>query len=472
MSTGPKTSESLLRELFSSLDERWRPEDVAKIIEALIDLDWSEKKIISKASKVARNSPFSSMSSDFQRPTNFAKQLSIGKDLFGKPVAFHADDVAKVKEWLSDAESSIGKKFGENDFKHNRLPKSERLAIGVDISRRQYNKRFRLAVRMEKKLIRFKRESFKRAIAVASKSRLVANICWEDFSSDLNSACFIAYYVSRCNLRSVFTNTSQTRAYDEICEVLIQRCLKSSEWTNWWAIAHVHPVADVLCRLDGEQKGVLLADYFKLLQDAAKLLKEVWDSSEFNDSMVVRRGNDSTTWNLTAGAWNKLRAGWFAIMYDLGLVDGIAQMCPGKVLRLMAADVAYWHQASGGDLHPDTKVWKELPRPWEVVLDEVPCPKSLVDQVCLKHRINPTKSGWSAPMPSGDVEKFTPTPELVHGVDVGSPVLASIFRKAGVFSGRLPDRGFAVTAIEDIRGRHVAKQEKRKVKRGNADADD
>jgi hypothetical protein len=36
-------------------------------------------------------------------------------------------------------------------------------------------------------------------------------------------------------------------------------------------------------------------------------------------------------------------------------------MCPGKVLRLMAADVAWWHRQSGGGLHQDTAVWKELP---------------------------------------------------------------------------------------------------------------
>ena len=462
MSRETSQSESTLQALYRSLDERWRPEDVAQKIETLLDLSSVEKRTIRKASKAGRDSIYSSMSSDFHRPVDMANQLALAQTLFGKTVSFRPDDLVKIKEWISEAESSIGKKFGDNDFKHNRLPKTERLAIGVDISRRQYNKRFRLAVRMEKKLQRLAREKFKRAIAVASKSRLVANITWEDFAADLNSACFIAYYVSRCNLRSVFTNTSQARPYDEICESLLKRCIGNAGQTNWWAIAHVYPVSNVLQHLDGEQQGVLLSDYFGLMQGTAKLLREIWNSSEFNDNMIVRRGNDSTTWNLTAGAWNKLRDGWFAIMYELGLVDGIAKMCPGKVLRLMAADVAYWHQASGGDVHPDTQVWKELPRPWEVVLDQMPCPKTLVDRVCTKFGLDPSKTGWSAPKPTGHVEKFSPTPELVHGVEVASPVLASIFRKAGVFSGKAVKETISSATVDEIRLRHIVHQEQRK----------
>ena len=462
MSQSTSQTESQLRELFRSLDQRWRPEDVAQKIEPLLDLNTAEKKKIRKASKAGRKSLYWSMSSDFHRPVDMTNQLAIGQTLFGKQVSFRPDDVEEIQRWIGEAESSIGKKLGDNDFKHSRLSKNERLAIGVDISRRQYNKRFRLAVRMEKKLQRLAREKFKRALAIASKSRLVANITWDDFVTDVDSACFIAYYVSRCNLRSVFTNTSQARPFDEICDCLFQRCVEKADRANWWAIAHVYPVSEVLQHLDGEQKGVLLSDYFALMQGAAKLLKEIWEASEFNDNMIVRRGNDSTTWNLTAGAWNKLRDGWFAVMYELGLIDGIAQMCPGKVLRLMAADVAYWHKASGGDVHPDTKIWKELPRPWEVVLDQVPCPKTLVDQICSKHGLDPAKTGWSAPKPTGHVEKFSPTPELVHGVEVASPVLASIFRNAGIFSGKAAKATVPTSTVDEIRYRHISLQEQRK----------
>jgi hypothetical protein len=96
---------------------------------------------------------------------------------------------------------------------------------------------------------------------------------WFGFTVDpagvnlLTALLFIAYYVARCNLRSVFTNTSQARPYDEICEMLMQRCNRQQEQTNWWAIAHVLPIHEVICHLDDEQKGVLLAEYFNLMNE-------------------------------------------------------------------------------------------------------------------------------------------------------------------------------------------------------------
>ena len=75
--------------------------------------------------------------------------------------------------------------------------------------------------------------------------------------------------------------------------------------------------------------------------------------------MIVRRGNDSSTWNLMAGAWNKLRDGWFGLCDALGAGEIIERQCFGKVMRLMAADVAAWHRSLKGDdaLHGDTAVW-------------------------------------------------------------------------------------------------------------------
>ena len=454
--------EETLRELHGSLDERWQPEDIAQKLLSILDLTKSECRTVGKAANSRRPSYWTSMSKDFHRPVNMKRQLSVAQQLFDKPVSFLPDDTDQIEVWLQEAEESIGKRFGDNDFKYSRLSKSERLEQGIEISRRQYNKRFRLAVRMEKKIHRLKKEQFKRALTLASKSRLVSQISWDDFCADHDSAAFIAYYVSRCNLRSVFTNTSQVRPYDDICDCLMKRCQKKGQQVNWWAIAHVYPHASVIKWLDDEQKGVLLGDYFAVMQNAAKLLEELWESNDLSDDMIVRRGNDSTTWNVTAGAWNKLREGWISFMYELGLVDAVDAMCPGKVLRLMAADVAWWHRRSGGDIHPDTKVWKELPRPWDVVLHEVPCPKDLVDRTCVSHGLDPVKSGWSAPRPGKYVETFTPTPELVHGVVVSSPVLASVFRKAGVFSGKKATGICSAPMVDEIRSRHLNSQEDRR----------
>lgn len=454
--------ETILHELYRSLDERWRPEDVAQKIVLLLLLTGSDCKKLEKAAKAGQANFWSSMSQDFQRPCNMSRQLKVAEELFGRSVNISPDDVTEIEKWIKEAEQAIGKTYGRNDFKQDRLPKSERKKAGIDISRRQYNKRFRFAVRLERKVLTLRREQFKRALTLASKNRLAANITWEDFAADLNTACFIAYYVARCNLRSLFTNTSQVRPYDEICEVLMQRCKRAPEVTNWWAIAHVLPNEEMIEHLDGEQKGVLLAEYFNLMNEAATFLKELWETNNLDAGMVVRQGNDSTTWNVTAGAWNKLRDGWFSLMYALGLLDAVEQMCPGKVLRLMAADVVWWHRRSGGGLQADTFVWKELPRPWEVLSGDVACPKSLVENVCARFGVDPVKSGWTAPKPGRTIEKFTPTPELVHGVVVASPLLAAVFRKAGVFSGKEAKQQWPATTVHEIRCRHWMQQEQRR----------
>jgi hypothetical protein len=451
---------AILRELHRSLDERWRPEDVAEKVVTLLDLSPAERIVLEQAVRAGRENFWFTMSKDFQRPCDMTRQLKVAEGLFGREVTFSPDDADRIASWIEDAERAIGKRVDHNDFKHDRLPKEDRRKAGIDISRRQYNKRFRLAVRLERKLSKLRREQFKRALTLASKTRLAARITWQDFSSDLNTACFVAYFVARCNLRSLFTNTSQVRPYDEICDVLMERCRKQEGATNWWAIAHVQPTAEVLRHLDEEQKGVLLADYYNLMARTAAFLKELWESNEISEDMVVRRGNDSTTWNVAAGAWNRLRGGWFSLLYDLGMVEVVERVCPGKVLRLMAADVAWWHRQTGGDLHQDTSVWKELPRPWDVLQAEAACPKSLVESLCAQHGLDPVQSGWSAPRPGGASERFTPTPELVHGVAVASPLLAVVLRKAGVFSGKAIKRDIPASTVDEIRLRHLLRQER------------
>jgi hypothetical protein len=116
--------------------------------------------------------------------------------------------------------------------------------------------------------------------------------------------------------------------------------------------------------------------------------------------------------------------------------DLIEQMCPGKVLRLMAADVAAWHRAAGNTLEEDTLVWQKLPRPWEVLTGEKRCRRDYVEAVCREHGVDPAKKGWCAPRMGSVIYPFRPTPELVHGVTVGHPGLALVLRKLGVFSGK------------------------------------
>ena len=61
----------------------------------------------------------------------------------------------------------------------------------------------------------------------------------------------------------------------------------------------------------------------RLRYDLASLPKEVWERGGINrETMIVRRGNDSSAWNNTAGAWNKARGSWIALLQNYRLTKG------------------------------------------------------------------------------------------------------------------------------------------------------
>jgi hypothetical protein len=434
-----------MQELFETLQQRRRPEDVAEMIRSHFGPEFTQEElhVLDRAARHSLKRGFAkvtSMLEDFHRPVTPERQIWRTLELFRRTetwTAAQCAEPARVQAFIEELCPLIHKRFGESDFKHHRLNGEQRTAQGLDLSRRRYNKLFRLLGRLEGKLRTYVRELRKADFTRVGKSRLATRLSREEFAKDSPTAAFIAYYVARCNLRSVFTNTAQQRAYDEIADMLFQRLKRQPDRTNWWAVAHVFPDTEVLARLTDVEKGELLGRWLVLLRDIAELLREVWQASNIRrDSMIVQRGNDSSTWNNTANAWNRAREAWIALLQSMGMEAELDALCFGKVLRLMAADVARWHRLSGGGLDPNTFVWSELPLPWEVLAGDATCTRHQVEEVCRRHGVDPVKQGWIAPPPKRCVEKFTPTPELVHGVAVADPALAKVLRRAGWFSGQ------------------------------------
>lgn len=449
-----------LKELHKTLNQRKRPEDVAQLVlEQLVgDLNTEEKRILNKAAKGSLKNTFwryTSMLQEFATAVGAEKQIKKAIEIFelNTNTDFDYNNVDEIEQFIAEVAPLIYKDVGQNNFISDRLNKEERKAKGLEISKRNYNKKWRLLKRLEKKLLKFKRELKKVAFQKISKHGLAHTIEYEDFSQDLNTACFIAYYNARCNLRSVFTNQSQDRPFDEISQMLLNRCKgvrvvkrygfmkseeedKESSSANWWAIAHIYPDQGVLMNLIDQQKGALLGKWTKILEEIAGLLSEIWNKSSLNKAtMVVKRGDDSTTWNNTAGAWNKARDSWINLIYAMGLDTILEEVCFGKVLRLMAADVVAWHQSSGGKIDPNTQVWNQLPLPWEVFTEQAKCTKAMVEECCKAAGIDAEKSGWIAPRGHG-VAMFKPTPELVHGVAIANPYLAKILKRHKYYSGK------------------------------------
>ncbi|GAA4221237.1 hypothetical protein FHR32_005316 [Streptosporangium album] len=163
-----------------------------------------------------------------RRPVGGARQVAAANRLFGGPAVpgIDTDDPGLLLEFAARTGERIGWEPGRTDFRSDRLNREAREAAGLDLSKRQYNRRFRVLRR--------------------------------------------------------------------IAAVLLDRCGSAS---GWWMIAQVRATPDVLERLGEEERGRLL--------DVA---------------------------------------------------------CPGKAMRLMAADLAWWHRGTGGDVDPDTRVWASLLR--------------------------------------------------------------------------------------------------------------
>ncbi|GAB5525059.1 MAG: hypothetical protein Roseis2KO_29310 [Roseivirga sp.] len=356
-----------LEALYKTLAQRKRPEDIAEIVSSLLlgCLSYTERKTLERASSGSLSYRFlnyTSMAQEFASVIGVEKQVTKAVELFRyqNPQIDDYTSQEEVLKFIDGLSRLIYKNVGENDFRNDRLSKLQRKEIGLDISKRQYNKRWRLLKRLETKLRTTQREVCKVEFQKISKHGIVHHLDFQNFSSDINTACFIAYFNARCNLRSVFTNQKQARAYDEISDMLFKRCVAnkgSGSETNWLAISYVYSSQEVLSRLTDHQKGQLLGKWTNILRDIAGLLDEVWSLNHINrESMVVQKGNDSTTWNNTAGAWNKARDNWMNLIYALGMDYLLDSICPGKVMRLMAADVVAWHATSGNKLDPNTEV--------------------------------------------------------------------------------------------------------------------
>jgi hypothetical protein len=438
------TEAARFRPLYASLSERRRPEDVAHMIREALGsrLAAGEATTLERAARGSlkrRLFGYTSMAEEFARPTGMDCQIRTAHELFESAYPLAADQCANpeaVEAFLRAVGDEIGKVFGRSDYAGDRLSHVERQARAIDYSRRGYNKRFRLLARMEAKLGRLAREIRKREFQMIGKSALASRLTWAEFAADIDTAVFVAYYTARANLRSEFTLAPQQRAFDEIAAMLYRRA-KRSRTVNWYAIAHVYPTREVCVALSERQAGQLLGLWYALLQDISALLREVWDAVGGVDraTMIVRRGMDSSTWNNTAGAWNRARDHWIALLYALGLEAVLDACCPGKVMRLMAADLAYLHDRYGSGIDPNTEVWADLPLPWQVLAGDAVCTREQVEAVCRRVGLDPERSGWTAPRERVRIAEFRPTPELVHGVAVSSPVLAKALRKLGVFSG-------------------------------------
>ncbi|GAB3957059.1 hypothetical protein [Micromonospora vulcania] len=441
MSAAELSVDDALTALHASLDERRRPEVVAHLVWRAVggQLRLRERRVLGRVARTAsRWNGWSSMSGDFSRPVGGGRQVQAAVRLFElPPVDVDTDDPASLLDFSAQLSESLGAIDARRlDFLRDRLNREARTAAGIELSKRQYNRRFRVTQRVAAKADRLETERTKRELTLVARAGFAAGIERDAFVADPWAGCFVAYLSAKRKLRREFTLSGRENPYDEIADLLFRRCVDNPH-TDWWMIAQVWPSPQVLSELSEARRGELLGRWWATMRQVAGLLKRVWSASEFDRAtMIVRRGNDSSTWNLLCGAFNTARAAWINTLEASGSTGLLEASCPGKAMTLIAADLAAWHRSTGGGLHPDMGVWARLPLPWDVLDGVAACTRADVAAACVEAGVDPVSSGWVRARPAGAVGAFRPTPELVHGVSIADPVWASVLRADGVFSGK------------------------------------
>lgn len=429
--------------LHGTLARRDTPEHVAGLVLAALP-DGAPPALRDHLGRAASGSTrarhgWSSMPGEFKAPEPMDRQLLKAHELAEEFLAERlpgSEDTEALGAFVEAFSRMIGREPGKGDWKRDRLDAAARAERLPGLSRRRYLKLFRLAGRLEDRLARLRLAESRYRLLLVGKGGLSHALVPGDLGGHLPTAAFVAYHAAQTKRRSVFTDGPQAGAFDTVASALLAWCLSDPD-TRWEAVAHVFPREDVLARLDDAAKARLVGKWYAVLDETAEHLRDLASRTEVDlATMVVRRGNDSSTWNLLAGAWNRSRDGWVALASALGMDQLLDAMLPGKVMRLMAADVVSWHGRGGGAVHPDTKVWAALPKPWEALRGEAPCGRAEVEAACRRYGVDPAKSGWSAPRPRTEVAAWRATPELVHGVEVANPHLADAMRRLGYFSGK------------------------------------
>jgi hypothetical protein len=436
-------------ELHATLDRRATPQQVAAEIVAGGGAGRGRTGELLRRVAYSRASWYvSSMPTDFERADDCRAQLAAAARMFGVPAdGVDPADIGQVRDFITAMGYRVGGWEPGMDWKRDRLNKDARsLASGIwpglD-SKRQYNRHVRVLRHLWDKAQRMGGMQEGRRLTLVSRSGFAFRITAARMAQDSLTAMFVAYYTARRNERREFTLAGRDNAIDEVAEALLADALSRAD-ADVEMLAWVYPRPQVLARLTAEQLGRLLGDWHKVMDDTAQLLKAAWpgDESVNRATMIVRRGMDSSTWNATASAYNAARSAWIGCVAAAGALPLLEPALPGKVMRLMAADLAAWHRGSGGDVDPNTAVFARLPLPWEVMAGTARCTAADVRAACAEAGLAADRSGWTAPLPDGQVAEYRPTPELVHGIAVADPVWAGLLRRGGAFSGRKIRAGY------------------------------
>ena len=154
-----------IENLHKTLNQRNRPEDVAQMVFEVLEHDLSskEKDILKKATKSSLKNTFfgyTSMMQEFATAIGAEKQIKKTIEIFKlrNKILVDYNNVNDIKKFIDEVSPLINKVVGANNFLSDRLNKEQRKEKGLDLSKRSYNKKWRLLKRLENKLLKYTRE--------------------------------------------------------------------------------------------------------------------------------------------------------------------------------------------------------------------------------------------------------------------------------------------------------------------------
>lgn len=420
----------LASELHASITSRQRPEDVAAIVAAALAgrLKPEEAAALSEATRFAgRTGYYSLMADTWEKSSDATSTVAYVARIFSED-----DTPPSELDALCRFRDRLGKRVGWSPAKGARWSVEHIHDAGWSV--RRYHRAWHALDVLTEKIYAIERTEQRNFCAVAARAGMAGTITVEEVAADIEAACFVAYFIARRNTRRTFSLEGRDNPFDSIAAMLLARLTDESDW---WMVARAYPRPEVLARLAPERQGELIGFWWKAMRTGAGLCAEVNGRSPVNrQTMIVERGQDSDTWNLAAGAYNVARASWLSALTVTGTLAILTATCPPKLPKLMAGDLIFWHTATGGDIaHPDVRVAASLAPAWKVVTGEESCTARDVRLACTAEGLDPETTGWVAPLAKGELGTVTPTPELVHGITVGDPILAAVLRRAGAWSG-------------------------------------
>lgn len=176
--------------LHATLARRETPETVAAMIGRALP-EGAGPRLARRVRRVTRASirsyfGWSSMAATFKPPVPMDRQIAKARELallFLERRLPESDDPEEVEAFIAGFNALIGKVPGRGSFKHDRLNRQLRGEIGLDLSRRRYSKLFRMADRLERRLLAMRRAQTRHRLVLVGKAALAPDLALDDLAA-------------------------------------------------------------------------------------------------------------------------------------------------------------------------------------------------------------------------------------------------------------------------------------------------